>query len=152
MSCDVGKATERLENDLWHRWSDGKFGEWAELILQLFSSVYLRRNSFSNRSVALPTPQLILQPFPCFTYATAHSPAFPLLHLRHSSFSNPCIASPTSQALHIYLASRPWLTINLKKVSSRKYYFICYLNSNNSSYMIQDNYKVFIWFRESIEQ
>ena len=29
MSCDVGKTTEGLENELWRRWSDGKVGEWA---------------------------------------------------------------------------------------------------------------------------
>ena len=41
--------------------------------------------------------QLILQPFPRFTYVTTHSPTLPLLQLRHSSFSNPSFASPTSQ-------------------------------------------------------
>ena len=30
MNCDVGEATEGLENELWYRWSDGKVGEWAE--------------------------------------------------------------------------------------------------------------------------
>ena len=56
----------------------------------------------------LPTSQIILQPFRCFTYITAHSPTLLLLHLHHSSFSNPSFASPTSQALHlIHLASRP---------------------------------------------
>ena len=29
MSCDVGKATKGLENELWRRWSDEKVGEWA---------------------------------------------------------------------------------------------------------------------------
>ena len=43
MSCDVGKATEGLENKLWRRWSDGKVGEWALL--------------------TSPTSQIILQPF-----------------------------------------------------------------------------------------
>ena len=28
MSCDIGKATEGLENELWPRWSDGNVGEW----------------------------------------------------------------------------------------------------------------------------
>ena len=78
-------------------------------------SLYLRHNSFSNPSVALPTSQLILQPFRCFTYVkaewaelilqpfrhftyvTTHSPTLPSLHLRHSSFSNLSVASPTSQ-------------------------------------------------------
>ena len=77
-------------------------------------SLYLRHNSFSNPSVALPTSPLILQPFRCFTYVTAHSllilqpfrhftyatthsPTIPSLYLRHSSFSKPSVASPTSQ-------------------------------------------------------
>ena len=30
MSCDVGQATEGLENELWRRWSDSKVGEWAD--------------------------------------------------------------------------------------------------------------------------
>ena len=32
-----------------------------------FPSLHLRHNSFSNPSIALPTSQLILQPFSCFT-------------------------------------------------------------------------------------
>ena len=28
-SCDVGEAKEGLENELWHRWSNGRVGEWA---------------------------------------------------------------------------------------------------------------------------
>ena len=69
MSYDVGKATEGLES------------------------------SFSNPSVVSPTSQLILQPFRCFTYVTAHYPTLPLLHLRHSSIFNPYFASPTSQLI-----------------------------------------------------
>ena len=92
----------------------------AELILQPFRhftyvtahsitlpSLYLRRRSFSNSSVALPTSQFILQPFfrlyvisrahtpifPYFTYVTTHSPTLPSLYLHHSSFSNPSVAS-----------------------------------------------------------
>ena len=94
--------------------------EWAPT----FQSLSLRHSSFSNPSVALPTSQLILQPFRCFTYVTVRSPtllsllllnklilqpfrhlayvtALPLLHLRHSSFSNHSFASPTWQALHL---------------------------------------------------
>ena len=71
-----------------------------------FPSLHLRHNSFSNPSIALPTSQLILQPFRCFTYVTvhsptllSHSPTFPSLHLHHNSFSNPSIALPTSQLI-----------------------------------------------------
>ena len=87
-----------------------------------FPSLQLRHSSFSNPSFACPTyeqssfsklpvasatSQIILQPFPRFTYVTALSPALPLLHLRHSSFSNPSFASPTSQDFHLcHLASR----------------------------------------------
>ena len=56
-----------------------------------------RQSSFFKLSVTSPTSQLILQPFPRFTYVTAHFPTLPLLHLCHSSFSNPSFASPTSQ-------------------------------------------------------
>ena len=48
MSCDVGEVTESLENQ-------------NELC------------SFSNLSVASPTPQLILQPFFRFSYVTGFS-------------------------------------------------------------------------------
>ena len=69
-------------------------------------------SSFSNLSITLPTPQLILQPFRLFTYITSHSPILPLLHLRHSPFSNPSFASPTSQDFHLpHLAIRPCFQI-----------------------------------------
>ena len=45
------------------------------------------RHSFSNPSVALPTSQLILQPFRCFTYVTAYSPTLISLLLRHRLFT-----------------------------------------------------------------
>ena len=119
MSCDVGKATDGLKNELWLRWSDGKVGEWALLYISIsmssahspsFQSLHLRHSSFwfLKLSVTSPTSQLILQPFPRFTYVTTHSPTLPLLHLRHSSFSNSSFASPTSQDFHLlHLASRP---------------------------------------------
>ena len=66
MSCDVHKAMEGLENEL---------------------SLHVCHSSFSNPSVALPTSHLILQPFCCFTYVTAHSPTLLLLLLRHRLFA-----------------------------------------------------------------
>ena len=51
-----------------------------------FPSFHLRHSSFSNPSVALPMSQLILQPFRCFTYVTAHSPTLLSLLLRHRLF------------------------------------------------------------------
>ena len=66
-----------------------------------FQWLHLRHSSFwfSNLSVTSPKSQLILQPFPRFTYVTAHSPTLPSLYLRHSTFSNPSVASPTSQLI-----------------------------------------------------
>ena len=51
-------------------------------------SLHLCHSSFSNPSIVIPTSQLMLQPFCCFTYVTVHSPTL-------------FFASPTSQALHL---------------------------------------------------
>ena len=98
MSCDLGKATEGLKNELWHRWSDRKVGEWAELLTV----------TFWNLSVTSPTSQFILQPFSRFSYVTisslnspdrAHSRTLSSLHLRHNSFSNLSDTWSTSQLI-----------------------------------------------------
>ena len=60
MSCDVGKATEGLENELWCCFT------------------YIIGTS--------STSQLIPQPFHCFIYVTVHSTILLLLHLRHSYY------------------------------------------------------------------
>ena len=73
MICDVGEVTERLENN------QSSFSN--------FPSIHLRHSSFSNPSVALPMSQLILQPFRCFIYVTAHSPILLSLLLRHRLFT-----------------------------------------------------------------
>ena len=52
-----------------------------------FLSLHLRHSSFSNPSLALPTSQLILQLFRCFTYITTHSPILLSLPLRHRIFT-----------------------------------------------------------------
>ena len=52
-----------------------------------FPSLHLRHSSFSNPSVALPTSQLILQPFRCFTYVITCSPTLLSLLLRHRFFT-----------------------------------------------------------------
>ena len=41
------------------------------------TSLHLRHSSFSNPSTALPTSQIILQPFRCFTYVIGTSPTSP---------------------------------------------------------------------------
>ena len=61
MSCDVGKAAEGLKNELWRWWSDVRVGEWGG----------------ANPFAALPTSQLILQPFRCFIYVIGASPTSP---------------------------------------------------------------------------
>ena len=103
MSCDVGKASEGLENELWRRWSDVRVGEWGFTYVRAHSPthppLYLHHSSLYNPSVASPTSQVILQPFRRFIYATAHSTTLPPLHLRHKSFYNPSVASPTSQVI-----------------------------------------------------
>ena len=52
-----------------------------------FPSLHIRHSSFSNPSVALPTSQLILQHFRCFSYVTVHSPTLLSLLLRHRLFT-----------------------------------------------------------------
>ena len=119
---------------LWRRRSERRVGEWAVTNVKwrkgwrmsravyntmsrahspTFPSLHLRHNSFSNPSVALPTSQLSLQPFRCFTYV-------------HSSFYNPSFASPTSQALHLrHLASRPCTPVNkaMSEIWNCNHYF-----------------------------
>ena len=66
----------------------GSPGELSEELAHspTFPSLHLSHKSFSNPSVALPMPQLILQPFRRFTYVTAHSPTLRSL-LRHRLFT-----------------------------------------------------------------
>ena len=61
MSCDIGKTAEGLAPP-------------HSPTLTLF---HLRHCSFSNPSAALPTSQLIVQPFRCFTYVIGTSPTSP---------------------------------------------------------------------------
>ena len=72
---------------------------WTHSDSPSFPPLHLRHSSFSNPSVALPTSQLIVQPFRCFTHVTTHSPTLPSLYLRHSWFSNLSVALPTSQLI-----------------------------------------------------
>ena len=59
-----------------------------EVVTPTFPPLYLRHSSFSNRFVASPTSQLILQPFRCFTYVTVQSTTLLSLLLRHRLFTN----------------------------------------------------------------
>ena len=90
MSCDVGEAAERLENEqssfrrftyitahspnlpLLHlRHSSFSNPSFASLTSQ---ALHLCHSSFSNPSAALPTSQLNIQPFRCFAYVIGTSP------------------------------------------------------------------------------
>ena len=138
MNCDVGKATEVLENELWRRWSDGKVGEWAELAVIVIE-------------------ELILQPFSHITYITTHCLTLLSLYVRHRSFfnpfvalptsqliSNPSVAWPTSQALHlINLASRPCVTLS-NFLQNKQFLF-----SNTKSCLVNfRGFRVKVWNKE----
>ena len=124
MSCDVGEMTERLENE--------QSFTYVTAHSQTLPLLYVRHSSFLNPFVALPTSQLILNPFRRFTYVTPHSPTLPLLHLRHSSFSNPSFASTTSQALHlIHLASHPWFFYAPSNQRNLLFMFCFFFKRNN---------------------
>ena len=79
MSCDVGKAAEGLDKELWRRWSDVRIGKFTYVTAHspTLTSLHLRHSTFSNPSAALPTSQFILQSFRCFTYIIGTSPTSP---------------------------------------------------------------------------
>ena len=56
-------------------------------------------SSFSKLFVSSPTSQIILQPFPRFTYVTAHSPTLLSFLLRHRIFTY-----VTRQVAHVLMA------------------------------------------------
>ena len=108
MSCDVGKATEGLENELWGRWSDKGWRmsrahsySHSRAHSPIFPSLHLRHSAVSNPSFASPRHRL-------FTWLAAHD-KFPNVcltiewKLRESSQleipPNPSIASPMSQLI-----------------------------------------------------
>ena len=103
MSCDVGEVTERRYQS------------------PSFPSLHLRHSWFSNPAVPLPTSQLILQAFRCFTYVTAHSPTLLSLLLRHRYFTlvtwRAAHASlslcPLSLLLSLFLPSPLYLALSL---------------------------------------
>ena len=63
MSCDVGKAAEGLEIELWRRWSDIRVGECGGAYVTAhsptFPPLYPPHSSFYNPSVASPTSQAL---------------------------------------------------------------------------------------------
>ena len=91
-----------IQNALKRRFSDFKKWKYTRVIQEVttgrsflvrtahsptFSPLHLRHSSFSHPSVTLPTSQLILQHFRCFTYVSAHSPTCLSLLLRHMLFT-----------------------------------------------------------------
>ena len=90
-TCDIGEATEGLENELWCRWSDWR--GWRRRLCSFSSPsiAALCHSSFSslaNPFVASSTSQLIIQHFRRFTYITTCSSTLPSLHLRHMHYTN----------------------------------------------------------------
>ena len=96
-------------------------GAWTSPHSPTLTSLHLRHSLFSNPSAALPTSQLILQTFRCFTYVigtsstsqlilqpfrrftyiTAHSTNLPLIYLCHRHFTYVTSLSPTLPTLHL---------------------------------------------------
>ena len=113
----------------WRRWSPYVVGEATLTSLHLGHSSSVPSDALPTSQLILqpfhrftyiigtsPTSQLILQPFRRFIYATAHSTTLLPLHIRHRTFYNPFVASPTSQAPRVlHLANRPcirrWKTV-----------------------------------------
>ena len=89
----------------------------------------LRHSSFSIPSIALPTSQLILQPFRRFTYITARSPTLLSLYIHHSSILQPSVALPTSQLILEPLRHFTYITANSPTLPS------LYLHHSSFSYL-----------------
>ena len=111
--CDVGEVTERLENELSYDYNY-ELSSFSNL-----SGTSPTSHSFSNPSVALPTSQLILQPFRWFTYVSAHSPTLLSLPLRHRLFTY-----VIWRAAHVVLES--FSSFISKKIVILKLYVIPY--------------------------
>ena len=114
-TCDVGEATEGLQNDLWRRWSGGRVVDWAvaymkrwkgwrmscdvrEAVEGLENELWRRWSNgraveWADVGKAAPSHSPTLT---SLHYVTAHSPTLPPLCLCHSSFYRPSVASPTS--------------------------------------------------------
>ena len=99
MSCDVGKVTERLENELCYDYNY-ELCSFSNLSVTsptsplphspTFPSLHLRHSTFSNPSVTLPTSQLILQPFRSLpTSQFILQPFFRFSYVTSSSFNSP---------------------------------------------------------------
>ena len=81
----VLKISEKIPGAPTWRWGEEI---WLTAHSPSFPSLHLRHSSLSNPSVALPTSQLILQPFRCFTYVTAHSQTIFRFYLTGSSLTS----------------------------------------------------------------
>ena len=133
MSCVVGKAREGLKNELWIRWSYWKLGELSSAHSPSFQSLHLCYSSFFNPSLALPTSQLILQPFRSFTYVRAHSPTVLSLLLSHRIFTyvtwraaHDCQRRERSVAAAVWLLALPWRIKGFCTTKYRRFLLIPY--------------------------
>ena len=89
MSSDVGEVKERLENEQSFTYVTAHSTALLSLHLHHMHFTYITahspnllllhlcHSSFYNPSAALPTSQVILQPFRCFTYVTGNSRTSP---------------------------------------------------------------------------
>ena len=91
-------------------------------------------------SIALPTSQLVLQPFRCFTYVTARSPTLLSLLLRHRFSLTSPREPPMDQVVIIQMVISATgvvpktLEENIKKLDSQNY-VIPEIKSSNSTDM-----------------
>ena len=122
MSCDVGKAPEGLENELWHKWSDRKVGDWV---------------------------LLILQPFRCFTYVTVYSPTLLSVLLCHWLFTyvtwrTAHVSHTTFQCFFINLSEKVYLH-NVNKVPFTPYDTMIERDMSIHPIEHNRNYIIFYW-------
>ena len=106
MNCDVGEATEGLKNELCRRWSDGKVGEWAKLIVIVIA-------------------ELILQPLRHFTHV--YIPAnYSHNSLQHFNISHFCFISLLFHCFNIIWHSNLSLSRNSAKNNFKQFTFFIF--------------------------
>ena len=97
MSFDIGEVTEGV----------GGGGSAHSPILPLLHLPHSLFSSLANPSVASSMSQLIIQPFSCFTYITAHSPTLLSLYLHRMHFITSPGELPMPPLWWFFLANRP---------------------------------------------
>ena len=103
MKCDIGEAMEGLENELQYDVGKRRKG-WTmrcdvdEVTERFRHFTYV--TTYCPPFRRLPTSQLILQPFHCFTYVTVHSPTLLSPLLRHRIFT--CFTWRAAHVSHLF--------------------------------------------------